>query len=706
MEKVMTCFENIVQSTEELKTQKNEHVVTLKRIEQRCINAARVAGSKQRRALQGIKDGQTPVERKPAVDEHRTAPHKLILLWPSVGHLLAEAGITVNDGYVMEAEDRGVLRLYGVGEGIDEHDGTQPGGPASPARSEDSASDHNAPTPPEGIWGRGFTGYSHTSTKTSRSYLYTAGGLRPDECLDLREYMVNSLFDSYMKHMHKMHPFLDKQRTRMLVDNLIQRYSPERRLAKTSTFSVGGNESDRPLKRQRSDGSNGQAGIGTGFVTMRPPMDTERSPSNAIVHLVLALGKICAHSDPLPGIESDCASNTHQVLAHQSTGNLGFTGRSPLSGRTKSSVHSPKLASNTEPTPTADGGVRIESRSGQSSFSANSPPAGLRNMDIIPGIAYFAKAAEILGDQGDGNDLIHAQMFLLAGLYKGQLGRVKESMSWISMAGRVCQMLLDRYKLYNDKYWTTYGDVKRQHETGQQLIADERQNLIVLASWTAVQLESDILAELQLPSSGIQSIEHLLLLPYNHEEDPMYHGVFMNYTAQLFLGMQLNRVRREMYGPECLDKSLGEVQNMLEGHEKTLAGWRNLLPPGLKWDDPEKEPKDTLSAQLRAKYWGARYVINRPFLDYALHIMRHIPTGLGHSDSGENAMMETLAVNVNNNLRDKADIHIFKAIQGLDEVVIWEACRRCIEAAMRSTVAFDKVPDRLVVTNIHGTAHA
>ena len=84
-------------------------------------------------------------------------------------------------------------------------------------------------------------------------------------------------------------------------------------------------------------------------------------------------------------------------------------------------------------------------------------------MDVIPGIAYYAKAAEILGDQGDGNDLIHAQMFLLAGLYKGQLARVKESMSWITMAGRVIQTLLDRYKLYNDNYWTAYGDVRRQH---------------------------------------------------------------------------------------------------------------------------------------------------------------------------------------------------------------------------------------------------
>lgn len=720
MEKVMTYLENILQCNTELKTQNSELDSRLRRIEQQHIGAASTVPGKERQALQETEDDETPVKRKPAVDDHRTAPHKLILLWPSVGPLLAEAGVTVNDGYVMEAEDRGVLRLYGRGEGIDEQDGTQPGGPASPARSEDSASDHNAPTPPEGIWGRGFTAYSHMGTETSRSYPYTAGGLRPDGSLDLDEKTINSLFDSYIKHMHKMHPFLDKQRTRILFDKFIQRYSPQRQLAKNSTFAVGPNESDRPLKRQRSNGSNGQTGFPAEFVTKRPPMDTERSPSNAIVYLVLALGKICAHADPLPSIALDRASNTNQVLAHQLTGNFGFTGSSPVSASIKPSPYSPKLTPNTQPTPPADGGIRIESRSRRSSFDGSSPSMGPKNMDIIPGIAYFAKAAEILGDQGDGNDLVHAQMFLLAGLYKGQLGRVKESMSWITMAGRACQILLDRYKLYNDRYWTAYSDVKRQHEKGQQLIADKRQNLIVLASWTAVQLESDILAELRLPSSGIQSIEHLLLMPHNREEDNMYVGlqphdqreadsynsVLMFYTAQLFLRMQLNRVHREMYGPECLDKSLTEVQNMLEGHEAILSGWRQLLPPGLKWDDSEKEPKDILSARLRAKYWGARYVINRPFLDYALHIMKHVPTGARQSDSGENATVETVAVDVNNNLRDKADIHLFKAIQGLDKGVIWEACRRCIEAAMRSTVAFDEVPDRLVVTNIHGTAHA
>lgn len=333
----------------------------------------------------------------------------------------------------------------------------------------------------------------------------------------------------------------------------------------------------------------------------------------------------------------------------------------------------------------------------------------MRNLDVIPGIAYYAKAAEILGDQGDGNDLVHAQMFLLAGLYKGQLARVKESMSWITMAGRAILILLDRYKLYNNHYWTAFGDVRRQHEQAQKRIKDTRQSLIVLASWTCLQLESDILAELKLPPSGIQDIENMLILPNRVDEDESYanlqpsgrqddtDNILMFYTAQLFLRRRLNQVHREMYGPDCINQPLSEVQEMLQGHEQLLSEWREGLPVLLAWNNDDDPPKDILAARLRAKYWGARYVINRPFLDYALHILPHVREG--HT-------VQAMARDGHGNPRDKADIHLFKAIEQLGEKIVWIGAQRCVEAAMQSTLAFDGIDGRLVVTNIHGTAHA
>ena len=637
-------------------------------------------------------------KRKQEVDDHRTAPHKLILLWPSVRPLLQEANVDVNDGYVMEAEDRGVLRLYGRGEGIEEQDGTHPGGSASLAHSENSLSDE--PSPPAGIWGCGLPAYAYP-TYGPRPHPYTAGGLRPDGTLDLDQATILNLWDNYLKHMHVMHPFLDKARTRKLIDKFIARYYPDTHRTH-STWAVGDGESDRPIKRQRSNDPTGSQGIGAGDYRRECFVDIERSPSNAIIYLVLALGKICTHKENLPGPVHDRVLN----VARQLSGNTGLHGSSPMSASVKPSPGSPKH------TPNSFHNSCMEYRSRRSSFNRSSSSAQtVKNMDIIPGIAYYAKAAEILGDQSDGSDLIHAQMFLLAGLYKGQLARVKESMSWIAKAGGIVQSLLYRYKLYNDNYWTANGDERRQHESGQKLITNMRQNLIVLASWTCLQLESDILAELRLPSSGFQNIENLLLMPHSLAQEETYDGlaphedkkhesdknVILFYTAQMFLRKRLNEVHRQLYGPDCLNQSLAEVQAILHGHEAILHGWRTMLPPDLKWEDEEPPPDGILSARLRAKYWGARYVINRPFLDYALHIMPHVKDG---------SSVEEVALDVHRNHRDTAEIHLFKAIELMGESEVWEACKRCIEAAMQSTVALDGVPDRLIVTNIHGTAHA
>lgn len=48
----------------------------------------------------------------------------------------------------------------------------------------------------------------------------------------------------------------------------------------------------------------------------------------------------------------------------------------------------------------------------------------------VPGLAYYKTAAGIIGFLADGSDLIHAQLFILAGLYKGSLARPIESQKW------------------------------------------------------------------------------------------------------------------------------------------------------------------------------------------------------------------------------------------------------------------------------------
>lgn len=704
MEKLLSYMEAHTTGLQTLTAKMDGFDARLRRLEQ--ANPHAMSGAQ----IQTSPPDRSSIKGKTHMDDHRTAPHKLLLLWPSVRPLLRAADVGLSESYVMEAEDRGILRLYTRGEGIDEHDGTQPGGPASPARSEESGVEVNAPTPPDGLWGIGFP--QTPSSDIRRSEPYSWGGLKPDNSLDLDVGTINTLYDSYITHMHIMHPFLDKQRLRKLFDGFIKRYSPgSHKLKQAFAVAQNGSDSERPLKRQRSNGSGANPGStttsGPDGTTFRSQA-TERSPGNAVVYLVLALGKICLHKEPLPALVPDNKLAANSFVQHDATRSHGLTASSPVSANIKPSPISPKSTPTTHPTPPTENGWSYQPRSRRSSVDGGFG-SGVRNLDVIPGIAYYAKAAEILGDQGDGNDLVHAQMFLLAGIYKGQLARVKESMSWFTMAGRAIRMLLDRYKLFGDEYWSAHGDVGKSLEKGQMLIKDKRLNLIVLASWTCLQLESDILAELRMPSSGMQDIENQLLLPHKVPEDETYSGldteatandyerILLFYTAQLFLRRRLNKVHREMYGPDCLNQSMDQVREMLKEHQSILDAWRELLPMNLRWNDSDPPATDILSARLRAKYYGARYVVNRPFLDYALHIMPYVADGKRVQDA---------ACDVHGNPRDKADINLFQAIQGLGESEIWQASRRCVDAAIRSTTALDGVPDRLIVTNIHGTAHA
>lgn len=167
------------------------------------------------------------------------------------------------------------------------------------------------------------------------------------------------------------------------------------------------------------------------------------------------------------------------------------------------------------------------------------------------------------------------------------------------------------------------------------------------------------------------------------------------YTAQVWLCRQINEVRRQMSGSDCLNQPLSQVQVMLAGHEAALSAWRSLLPPALAWQDDDPPPSDILAVKLRAKYWTAWYLIKRPFLDFALHIMPVIVRG---------GTVESVSRNWNRNQRDEAEIHLY-AIQRLSEGEVRRASQQCVYAAVQSTVASDTLPGRLIAADTHVAAN-
>ena len=383
---------------------------------------------------------------------HTTGAHKLLTHWHEVMNPLMKIQgtdqLVVNsENYAFEAEDaRGLLRIFGIGEGHDEGDGTQT------SLTNGSGLDVSSPSlrASEGLWGATLTPCSNIDSKGDDDPFI--GGVNVDGSLNVGEQTVRRLFRSFLANIHILHPFLERKRITTLVDGFIRSYSPSGAAAKSPHAAVPGLAvaesafSGASLKRKRSGGlaintgtSGGQGATGS----PGPCQPIERSVRNALVLLVLALGKITEVKTPLSGPVRDgelyAPMPTGDSPSSQATGTPPVTVKqSPVSSQFSiGGFMSPSMESS-----------KIRNTSRQSSVAGvsnhNDKELPMKNVDRIPGLAYYVKATEILGNVHCGNDLSHVQAFLLAGLYMGQLGRVLESWSWINSACRACQYVVDK----------------------------------------------------------------------------------------------------------------------------------------------------------------------------------------------------------------------------------------------------------------------
>lgn len=397
--------------------------------------------------------------------EHYTAAHRL-LSWPSIKRLIRhqKGNPDIIDGeYVMKYEERrGVLRVYGVGEGRDSGDGGQPGtespsaqgvGPnsiqhvGSPSGRSDEAPEASSPTtPPEGLWGYGFV--PPVTTPTSDPSF--------DFSLNIHPVTLRRLLDSYLENIWFLHPFLDKPRLTRMIERFSLRYntSPAEQKMTRQLFATPTSDTSvdtfrgTPLgaKRKFSDSYTHSFATEPGHASAPHKREIlfERSISTAIVLLVMALGRICEWKEPLPGPPP----SPRRISDVTGTASYGDYQQSPLSG----STHSPPAHSVGMSPPGSARMVANTSAPSPASIYRNSLPsprsnkgdllATPRNIDILPGLAYYAPATDILGNLHGSNDLAHVQAYLLAGLYVGQFARTFESFNWISSACVACRFLV------------------------------------------------------------------------------------------------------------------------------------------------------------------------------------------------------------------------------------------------------------------------
>ncbi|ODH49080.1 hypothetical protein GX48_04805 [Paracoccidioides brasiliensis] len=654
--------------------------------------------------------------------EHTTAAHKL-LLWPSIQKLFPER---IDEDYVMHLEEnRGPLRLYGQGEGdiLADVPGTSPN-----SLEYDSSI---ATTCSGDIWGSGF-GFPSGSEHARYSMQPHPGGLTPIGKLDLDRDVIRTYYHSYLENMHALHPFLDATALNYIIFNFIQQYSPHKPsfssfvpqlpqtpLKQSTAFTRG----KRKRPAERTFEVNADADVET-TAALSPVI--HKSLDNAIVLLVIALGSICSVKTDVPGpvvVGQTHPSSFYQAVIPPSP-ILADSGTAMGFHPSKDELYPTSAGHNQRVSGTGHG---ID---GQNLTDQDGPI--LRNMDVIPGLAYFALASDILGNVVGGGGLKHTQACLLAALYTGQLARPFSSHAWICEASRACQILL-------------------RPRTFDRIPKGTRQkDLINFAFWTCLQLESDILAELDLPASGISRFEDQLysqdgLFLSTSERQMPDPFIMIYYVAQIHLRKVLNRVHTELYKTDKLDspgRKASWSTKIQEALSYNLESWRTGLPDNMRWEESDSPSDNIIIARMRAKYYGARYIIHRPLLHHALHpsnfssdavvntavafqnssnmstsharisppsimvnpgqLSTNNPAEMYANDMGPPNRPVTLAPNQPQRVQHMPPQ---VSINSLDPK-IRKACQACIDAAIQSTVAFDGVKGRPVVTNIFGTAHA
>ncbi|OAX78052.1 hypothetical protein ACJ72_07642 [Emergomyces africanus] len=474
--------------------------------------------------------------------EHTTAAHKL-LLWPSIQKLLPER---IDEDYVMQLEEnRGPLRLYGKGEGDDNFADS----PVTSPTSLEYDPGLSALARANG-WGSGF-GFPAGFDTTKYSLQPHPGGLNPYGALNLDADIIHAHYQSYLENMHALHPFLDAPALHHMVYYFVNNYSP--RKPAFSSFSphipqVYGERVTAVPKGKRKRSAEVAFEVSPESIpenTGAPSAVIHKSLDNAVVLLVIALGSICSVKQAVPGPVSrrkKQATSPYQQIATASP-NEEFYASSTGHHRSFSGA-----------TPSTDAWN-----------SRHQTDPSLRNLDVIPGLAYFALASDILGDVLGGGGLKHSQACLLAALYTGQVARPFSSHAWICEASRACQVLL-RPRTFN-----LIPKGTRQKE------------LINFAFWTCLQLESDILAELDLPASGISRFEDRLYTEAGlfisaselQTPDPL---TMIYYLAQIHLRKVLNRVHTELYKAGFTLKSNMIILSQLQ----TLQNGKRLGPPKYK----------------------------------------------------------------------------------------------------------------------------
>jgi hypothetical protein len=382
--------------------------------------------------------GKAVLPGEPAIPVGHTTGAARLLLWPAVENFIGERlkadkvrNVELFVEYPNIQENKHGLRLYGRGPGSGRAN-------SSDGSPDDGFSDVSSSPGPESVYGQigGLTPPPNYSGCIIRRPEERRGGAGADGQLELDEGTVNRLVESYLAHIHIMHPILDPAELRAYAKRFLKQLPPNlasKPKTPATTMDpprfVGSGTETPGQKRKRSPVSTVELPEVTTPYPLKPGRP-QRSIKNAVLLLVLALGKICEHREKIPDVLPD----------HESTS----SGSPHLrSGYPSPMLASPVVSSQSSGLPSPQDSNRNALRR-QSTESYVTPRTILlsRNLDVIPGLAYAAFATDILGNEIGENTLHHVHANILASLYFGQLARPSYSHRLINNASLGLQVIL------------------------------------------------------------------------------------------------------------------------------------------------------------------------------------------------------------------------------------------------------------------------
>ncbi|UKZ62007.1 uncharacterized protein TrAtP1_003267 [Trichoderma atroviride] len=510
---------------------------------------------------------------EPAIPINHTTLAGLLLDWDPIKELtrshLEREGIKFVSEYPISLEQsRGILKVYGRGE--DSHQRLSREATADHGNAEigdDNMSDIIASSP-AADWGQLGGGLS-----PGDQIEYRGGVLGPDGNPDFSEHKVAAYVESFKNNILNMHPIIHPQ----VLDEWVHQFINELPTANpkvkaqplTSTFAVPQPQEMTGAKRKRSPDP---------AVPVPPSSQRLGKPSrsihSALILIVLALGKICMYQDEVPDVIFPV-----DPIPHGSPVSRNGVPPSPIQGSPPSfSNHS---HSSGFPSPRDQERGYQSRRSSIHGASSASGTAAVRagyslkkNYEVIPGLEYFALATDILGNHlGAYNNMKNVYANIFAGLYHGQLARPLESFAFIHKASHKLQVLM-RPSL----------DKLKKIKTNMEFIQEGKYNQLALAFWTCLQLESDLIAELPLPPSGLLQYENDMPQPNMSLLQGFDQRVVDSYPAQLYLRTHLNSIHRMFYSPDDSSKpeKLKNVRLVADG----VSGM-SWVPPSFRFNETD-----------------------------------------------------------------------------------------------------------------------